>query len=151
MLDSAVVGRELERVRFPIERSKLAELARAFRDEDPTWHDPEAAREAGFSEVPVPPTVTVLAGHWREDGALSIALALGLDPRRLLHGEAAWEYLLPIRAGDELTASSRVLDVAEREGRRGGTMTLATVETEFVNQNGDVVTRRTDTLIETGG
>jgi hypothetical protein len=30
-------------------------------------------------------------------------------------------------------------------------MTLATVETEFVNQNGDVVTRRTDTLIETGG
>lgn len=92
----------------------------------------------------------MLADHWREDGALSAALALGADLERLLHGEAAWEYVRPIRAGDELTATTRVGEITTREGKRGGTMTLATIETVYVNQRGDRVARRRDTLIETG-
>src|SRR5437870_10123721 len=88
MIDSTITGTDLDTVRFPIERSKLAELARAFHDEDPVWHDVEAATAAGFEAVPVPPTVTVLADHWRRGGALGPALALGADLRRLLHGEA---------------------------------------------------------------
>jgi acyl dehydratase len=149
MTDPDIAGTELDTVRFPVERSKLAELARAFQDDDPAWFDPTAARAAGFARIPAPPTATVLADHWRSDGALTGALALGLDVARLLHGEASWEYLVPVRAGDELASTARVVDVTTREGRRGGTMTLITIETAFTNQDGAVAVIRRDTLIET--
>jgi acyl dehydratase len=149
MIDPALAGRSLDRVRFPLDRSKLAELARALHDPDPVWHDLEAATAVGFARVPLPPTATVLADHWRDGGALAPALALGADLGRLLHGEAEWEFVAPICVGDELVADARVADIEQREGRRGGTMTLATLETEFRNGAGEVVVRRRDTLIET--
>jgi hypothetical protein len=151
MIDPGIVGTALPEVRFPVERSKLAELARAWGDADPVWHDPEAARAAGFADVPTPPAVTVLADHWREGGLLAVAERLGADPARVLHGEVAWEYLAPVRCGDELIARPCVADVTTRAGKRGGTMTLLVLETEFAAPGGAVVARRRDTLIERGG
>src|SRR5438270_8024833 len=106
MIDPTLEGAELSRVRFPVDRSKLAELARAFHDEDPAWYEHDAAAADGFAATPTPPTVTVLADHWREHGALDAALALGADLERLLPGEASFEFLLPICAGHELTATT---------------------------------------------
>lgn len=148
---SSLVGRDLGQVTFPIERGKLRELARALHDEDPAWHEPEAARAAGFGGVPTPPTATVLAAHWTEGGLVGYALALGMDVRRLLHGEAAWTYERPVRLGDELTASTVVVDARRRDGKRGGTMTLLAIETTFVDQDGRLVARLRDTMIETEG
>lgn len=150
MIDTNDDGKRLGTVRFPIDRSKLMELARALGDEDPVWHDPEAARAAGFDGVPVPPTVTVLADHWRPGGALAMVEALDLDLARVLHGEAEWELLRPLRAGDELTADQRLERVTTREGKRGGTMRLLAVLTEFSDAGGEVVVRRRDTIIERG-
>lgn len=150
MIDPSIAGSDLDCVRFPIDRGKLAELARAFHEINPAWHGQDAARAAGFDRVPTPPTVTVLADHWRSAGALEHALALGADLRRLLHGEASWEYLAPVQDGDELTAQSRVLEVEARRGARGGAMTLVRIETAFTNQNGVLAVLRRDTLIETG-
>jgi acyl dehydratase len=141
---------ELESVRFPIDRSKLAELARALHDPDPMWWDEASAAAAGLDGIPVPPTATVIADHWMAEGALSHALRLGLDTSRLLHGEASWEYLHPIRSGDVLSTSARVLDRVSRRGNRGGAMTFVTLETTYVNQDEKIVARRQDTLIETG-
>lgn len=150
MIDPDLVGEELGSVRFPVQRSKLYELARALHDDDAAWHDPEAARAAGFDGVPLPPTMTVLADHWRADGALAPAIALGADLNRLLHGEASWELLEPVALGTELHATTRVVDVTTREGKRGGAMTLATIATDFATADGTVAIRRTDTLVETG-
>lgn len=150
MIDPAISGTELDAVRFPVDRSKLAELARAFGDDDPVWHDREAARAAGFDGVPVPPTMTVIADHWRAGGATAMVDALGADLNRLLHGEAAWEYLRPLRAGDELTATQRVESVTTREGKRGGQMTLVALVTEYTDDTGALVARRKDTIIERG-
>lgn len=148
MIDRNLAGRELGSVTFPVERGKLRELARALQDEDPVWSDAGAAADAGFTAIPLPPTFTVVADHWRSAGALEAALALGADLGRLLHGEAAWELLAPIRVGDELTATTRVGAITSREGRRGGTMTLASLETEYRDGAGGLVARRRDTLIE---
>jgi hydroxyacyl-ACP dehydratase HTD2-like protein with hotdog domain len=150
MIDPAVAGTVVDEVRFPVERGKLAELARAFHETDPAWHDDAAARAAGFAAPPCPPTASALLDHWRPGGALAPALAIGADLERLLHGEAEWTYYAPLASGDELTASTRVVDVATREGRRGGAMTLVTVETALTNQDGDLAVRRRDVLIETG-
>jgi acyl dehydratase len=148
MIDQSIVGKEIGRIAFPIDRSKLAELSRAFHDEDRVWYDAEAARAAGFEGIPTPPTVTVLADHWREGGVGALVETLGMEMTRVLHGEAAWEYLVPVRAGDELDARAVIRDVTTREGKRGGTMTLVKIDTEFTNQRGELAVRRTDTLIE---
>ena len=42
-------------------------------------------------------------------------------------------------------------NVTSREGKRGGTMTIVTIETDFTNQRDELVVRQTDVLIETGG
>ncbi|MGX6447441.1 FAS1-like dehydratase domain-containing protein [Patulibacter sp. S7RM1-6] len=148
MIDPEIVGADIGTVRFPLERSKLAELARAFDDRDPVWHDPGAARTAGLDGIPVPPTATVLADHWRPGGATGAIEALGADLSRLLHGEAAWELLRPLRAGDELVARQQVEGVEARKGRRGGSMTLVRLTTEYADAAGQIVARRRDTLIE---
>lgn len=150
MIDDSIKGRTLGSVSFPVDRSKLMELGRSFFDPDPLWHDSDAASAAGFDHVPTPPTVTTLLDHWRAGGALETAAAIGADLARVLHGEAAWEYLAPVRAGDTLTSSATITDVTRREGKRGGTMTLVTIQTEFTNQDGELAVRRRDTLIETG-
>ena len=150
MIDPGIVGNEIGRVRFPLDRSKLAELARAFGDDDAVWHDADAARDAGFDGIPVPPTVTVIADHWRPGGATAMVDAIGADLPRVLHGEASWEFLAPTRAGAELTATQRVDDISTREGKRGGSMTLVGLVTEYVDEHGVTVARRRDTLIEKG-
>jgi acyl dehydratase len=148
MIDASLVGRQIGQVSFPVDRSKLAELARAFGDDDPVWHDPQAAADAGFADVPTLPTLTVLVDHWRPGGVAGVVEAIGADLSRILHGEVRWHYLAPIRIGDTLTARQTVTDVTGRTGKRGGTMTLVTIETEFTNQLGELAVRRTDTLIE---
>lgn len=148
MVDSSNIGMVLGEVTFPVDTSKAAELGRAFSDPDPVWYDRDAAAAAGFDAVPTFPTVTVLIDHWRAGGVAGIVDALGLDLARVLHGEAEWEYVTPVRMGDTLTAVTTVSDVTTREGKRGGTMTLVKTTAAFTNQHGEVAVRRTDTLIE---
>ena len=148
MIDPGILGREIGEISFPVDRSKVAELARALGDDDPVWHDPQAARAAGFDGVPTLPTVTVLVDHWRRGGVEALVDAIGADLSRVLHGEAEWHYLAPVRMGDTLTARQVVSGVTKRQGKRGGTMTLVKVDTEFTNQRGELAVRRTDTLIE---
>ncbi|WP_354698968.1 hypothetical protein DSM112329_04667 [Paraconexibacter sp. AEG42_29] len=147
---AAAVGRTLGVLTFPLERSKLRELALALHDEDPVWHDADSAAADGFDGgVPVPPTATVLAAHWSDGGIIGPPLALGMDIRRLLHGESAWTFTgVPVRLGDDLTATMVVADVTERPGRTGGTMTLLKIDTAFVNQRGEAVAALRDTWVE---
>jgi acyl dehydratase len=148
MIDPNIVGTQIDEISFPIDRSKVAELARALGDHDPAWHDPQAAAAAGFDAVPTMPTVTVLVDHWRAGGVAGLVEAIGADLPRILHGEAEWHYLSPVRMGDTLSARQIVKDVTRREGKRGGAMTLIKIDTEFTNQRGELAVRRTDTLIE---
>jgi acyl-coenzyme A thioesterase PaaI-like protein len=69
--------------------------------------------------------------------------------RRVLHGEQEFEYLRPLRAGDVLTATSRIVDEYEKEGKRGGTMRFVVSETEFRDQSGEVVAYSRGTSIVT--
>jgi hypothetical protein len=142
-------AKDLGTVSFPLERAKLLELARSFKDPDPVWFDAEAAKAAGFDELPVPPTATVIADHWRDEGATFHAQAAGLDLSRVLHGEVSWEFLRPLRGNDELTATSVLAGTETRQGKRGGEMKLVRVETTYVDGAGEVAARRVDTLVET--
>jgi hydroxyacyl-ACP dehydratase HTD2-like protein with hotdog domain len=72
------------------------------------------------------------------------------DLKRTLHGEQEFEFLKPIYVGDVLTAVSRIADVYEKQGKRGGTMTFVVTETEFRNTRNEVVATARQVTIETG-
>ncbi len=149
MADESLIGKDLGTMTFPVDRSKVREFARSLGDRDPIYTDVEVARAAGFTNIPAPPTFVVSSAHWREED--NMIESLELDLRRVLHGEAGWEYFAPIVVGDELTATRRVSDVVKRDGKRGGTMTMVSIQTEYTNQRGELAVRHTDVIVETGG
>jgi len=123
-----------------VETGKIREFARAVKDPNPAWLADDGAL--------APPTFLMTLAHWVTDLGETRS-AVKLDYRRLLHGEQEFEYLGPIRAGDVLRFRSRTKDAFEKQGKRGGTMTFVVGETEFRNQQGDVVAYLRNTAIET--
>jgi acyl dehydratase len=145
---SPPVGQELDHWPLPVESSKVREFAIALLDDDPIYRDAEAARAAGFDDIPAPLTFAATSSHYRED--LPLFERLNMDLGRVLHGESSWEYLAPIKVGDQLTARRRLTDVSTRPGKRGGDMTFFTFEIEYINQAGDPVLRERQVVLETG-
>jgi acyl dehydratase len=123
-----------------VEHGKIAEFARAVKDDNPAYREGEAP--------PAPPTFLMTIAHWIGDLGQT-RRGIKLDYRRLLHGEQDFEYLRPIRAGDVLRYRSRTKDVYEKQGKRGGVMTFVIGETEFRNEAGEVVAYMRNTAIET--
>ena len=72
------------------------------------------------------------------------------DLKRVLHGEQEYEFLEPIHAGDVLTAVSRIVDIYEKPGKRGGTMNFAVTETDVHQPARRARRPRPHITIETG-
>jgi acyl dehydratase len=137
MVDRSIVGTEMGGTSMVVERGKIREFARAILDDNPVY-EAEGA--------PVPPTFTMAIAHWPvPQGGRGTRMAdLGLDLLRVLHAGQEFEYLGEIRAGDVLRTRSKISDVSEKEGRKGGTLTFISSETTFTNQRGeDVLVSRT--------
>ncbi|MGH7866004.1 MAG: FAS1-like dehydratase domain-containing protein [Candidatus Binataceae bacterium] len=147
MADKSMIGRTGKPFTMPVEWSKVREFARAIKDPNSLYFDPQLANtQAGG--IPVPVTFLQTAAFW-QDADSSPGMG-GFDIRRILHGEQEFEFYKPIYVGDILTGQARVADLLEKEGGRGGKMTLLVVETEYRNQRGDKVAVARSTLIETG-
>jgi peroxisomal enoyl-CoA hydratase 2 len=145
-IDKSLVGRTGKPFTLPIEWSKVREFARAIRDPNPVYFDPELAKkEAGG--IPIPATFLQVAAFWQDSESVPTA---NFDLRRILHGEQEFEFFKPIFVGDVLTGIGRISDVFEREGGRGGKMTFMVTEIEYKNQKGEKVAVARSTLIETG-
>jgi acyl dehydratase len=145
-VDKSAIGRTGEPVIMHVERGKIQEFARAIKDDDPLYYDEgHAAKEAGGIMPPV--TFLQTVAHW-DDGRGRPRLPF--DLKRVLHGEQEFEFLAPIHAGDVLTVVSKIVDVYEKPGKRGGSMTFAVTETEYRNAKGVLVARARAVGIETG-
>src|SRR5262245_25804328 len=146
-VDKSYVGKTGEPVTMHVERGKIREFARAIKDEDPLYFDEaQATREAGGIMAPV--TFLQTVSHWDVEGRGRPRAPL--DLKRVLHGEQEYEFLAPVRAGDVLTAVSRIVDVYDKPGKRGGSMSFAVTETEYRNPRGELVARARHITIETG-
>lgn len=148
MIDRSLIGRESPPFTVPVEFSKIHEFARAVRDDNPIYHDADAAGAAGWSAVPAPPTFIQTAAFWAPTEA-SLMRLLGFDRRYVLHGEQEYSYHRPLVAGDVLTGVQRIVDLQEKLGKRGGTMRIATLETAYTDAAGQLVLTVRSTTIET--
>ncbi|CAO5152770.1 N-terminal half of MaoC dehydratase [Frankia sp. AiPs1] len=130
---------------MPLERGKIREFAAATGSASPAYVDDPAP--------PIPPTFLRTQIFWSPaDGSgPKLPDGLELDVRRILHGQQ--EYIFfgpPPRAGEELTVTSRVESVTEKQGRRGGTMTVIVFVDDFANGEGALVAQGRQTVIQTG-
>ena len=145
------VGESVESVQeLTVEAGKVAEFAAAVRDDSPVFRDSDIASQRGFERIPAPPTFTRMSmfPRYRPAGVGRLGFDLGFDIRYELHGEQAYEYARPVFVGDTLSGRTTLTDAYEREGRQGGTMTFAVLETEYADETGELVVTERETIIE---
>jgi acyl dehydratase len=146
MADKSDIGKVGKPVTIRIEAGKIREFAKSIKDPNPLYYDENVAK-AEIGGVMPSPTFLMTLAHW-DDG--EGRPHVNMDLRRVLHGEQEFEYLKPVYAGDVLTAVTKVTDVYEKTGGRGGTMTFVVMDTEFSNQKGEKVAISRGVTIETG-
>ena len=143
MVDKAAKGRRGEPFELVVERGKVHEFARAVHAQDPEYFRAEA---------PVsPPTFLTTMFFWE-------ALVEGSNPwdqvkmsqERGMHAEQEYTFFgAPPRAGDRLRCQSRIEDIYEKQGRKGGTLTFAVMITDFHDESGRLVAQARLTGVET--
>lgn len=145
----AMIGTLSEPVIMEVGRVAIRRYADAVGDDNPLFHEVEDAKAAGYEDIICPP------GFWgwpikgrATIGGMSIvgAVLVKAGLWRILDGGVDQEFYIPIRAGDTLTAYSKIADIREREGK-AGKMIFTTVETTYLNQNGDTVAVNRATII----
>ncbi len=127
-VDETLVGRKSEPVVNEIEKGAVRRFMEALGDTDALGLDEEAARAAGYRSLRAPPTFAVTLRRNPPPG-------LVMPRAGTIHGEQHFTYGAPIVAGDRIAVSSWLEDVKVRNGSRGP-MTLVTVATEGINQDG---------------
>ena len=135
MIDRRYIGHTLEPYSVPVEAGRLRFFAKATGQADPVYSDPAAARAAGHRDLPVPPTfLFCLEMDSPNPGA--IRELLGMDYRRLLHGEQQFTYHAMAHAGDVLTFEQRIDDIYDK---KGGALEFVVRLTRVSNQHGALV------------
>jgi acyl dehydratase len=153
MADKSKLGMEFPAYTFVVEKDKIIEFAIAVsqkEDEEqinPIYYDEEAAKKAGYQGIPVTPTFATSSFFWTGGGLMATVKTLGIDLSKLLHREEEYEYFGSIYAGDVLTRKMKVIDMLKK-GTRDKTVEVTVLETELINQRGELVLKYRTKLIE---
>jgi acyl dehydratase len=135
MIDRRYIGHTLAPFCVPVEAGRLRFFAKATGQDDPIYSDPAAARAAGHRDLPVPPTF-LFCLEMEGPNPAAIRELLGLDYRRLLHGEQQFTYHAMAHAGDVLTFEQRIEDIYDK---KGGALEFVVRRTRVSNQDGQRV------------
>lgn len=135
MIDRQYIGHTLPPFEVLVEKGRLKFFAKSIGQTDPVYIDDEAARAAGHPALPVPPTFLFCLEMEAPDPA-AIRNLLGMDYRRLLHGEQGFVYERMAYAGDVLTFEQRVDDIYDK---KNGALEFVVRLTQVTNQHGQAV------------
>lgn len=141
-----------------VEAGKVEEFARALQNDNPAYRSREAARAQGFERIPAPITFLRTALFPRygpgetETGAdrFPLGFDIGFDLRYRVHGGQAYEIERPLYVGDTVSATTTLVDVSQR-ATDDGALTLLVLETEYTDQDGDLVATERKTILEAPG
>ncbi len=125
------IGKTYPSTVYAVGREKVREYAAAIGEANPLHHDLAAARAAGYADLLAPPMFAVVYCSTGFRTAL-FDPELAIDFPHLVHGAQEFRWEQPVVAGDEITTTVTVKDIAERAGLRFDT--FATVS---VNQRGE--------------
>ena len=123
-----------------VEKGAIIKFAQAIGDPNPLFNDEQASRQTRYGGLIAPPTFlrSMAPGPMRAE--------VRSPYPAVLDGGSEWEYFEPVRPGDRITVTVRLVDLYEREGSLGN-MLFAVRENRFVNQEGAMVAVARDTEI----
>jgi len=153
MADKSKLGMEFPAYTFTVEKEKIAEFAVAVSQKEnkeqinPIYYDEEAAKKAGYQGIPIPPTFPTNTFFWTGGGLMATIKTLGIDLNKLLHREEEYEYFGIIYAGDVITRKMKVVDMLKK-GKRDRIVEVTVLETELINQRGELVLKSRTRLME---
>ena len=134
------IGVESPPTTVEVEKGAIIKFAQAIGDDNPVFNDEIAARNTRYGGLIAPPTFLRSVIVERPEYPFEMPYD------RLLDGGSEWEYFEPVRAGDRITAVSRITDMSERTGRMG-LMVMTTYVITLRNQFDQVVATQTSTSI----
>jgi acyl dehydratase len=144
-LDQSFVGRSWPATApYLVGREKIREFAAAIGATDAEYHDPEAARAAGYPDVVAPPTFPVVI-TMAASRQIVADPALGLDYSRVVHGDQKFAYTRPVVAGDSLVCVNTVDEIISRGGHD-----FLTTRTEVTTEAGEPVVTVWSKLVQRG-
>lgn len=143
MVDKAAEGAEGTPFVMDIERGKIHEFARATGSENADYFTGDTP--------PSPPTFLTTQFFWEDLVAGSNPWdKVNMSQKRGMHAEQEYKFFgPPPKAGTRLHCQSRIENIYEKQGRRGGTLTFAIMVTEFRDTDGKLVAEARLTGVET--
>lgn len=143
MLDRKWIGHQLPPAVLTIERSRLQFFAKAIGETDPVYTDVEAARQAGYPDLPAPPTFLFAA---ELDAGVNDRLLedLQIPLSKLLHGEQGFTYHAPVCVGDTVTVQSTITDIYDK---KNGALEFVVKESTVTNQHQVLVAQMRTVLV----
>lgn len=143
MIDKKWIGHELPASVLPIERSRLQFFAKAIGETDPVYTDAAAARDAGYPDLPAPPTF-LFAAELDSGAGFALIRDLQIPIARLLHGEQSFTYHRAACAGDTVTVRSSVTDIYDK---KNGALEFVVKTSRATNQHGDLVAEMRSVIV----
>jgi acyl dehydratase len=144
-LDPSFVGRSWPPTPpYLVGREKIREFAAAIGATDAEYHDPEAARAAGYADVVAPPTFPVVVTMAASRQIVSDP-ALGIDYSRVVHGDQKFAYVRPVVAGDALVCVNTIEEITSRGGHD-----FLTTRTDVTTEGGEPVLTAWSKLVQRG-
>lgn len=138
-LDPALAGHETTPEHGTITAAAVRQFAAAIGDDSAIYRDEAAARAAGFTAIPAPPTfVTRFRVAFAEAG-------LDVEHVQVLHGEQEYRYTRPLYVGDALSVRHRVDSI--RQSSKGG-MAIMSFEQQCDAPSGErILTGRATVIV----
>jgi hypothetical protein len=134
-VDESVIGKDLPPITLTVDAGRLRFFAKAIGETNPVFTDLETAKAAGHRDLPVPPTY-LFGIELESPDPFAWLAGIGVDLRRVLHGEQSFTYHSTAVAGDVLTATPRIGNVYSK---KGGALELIEKASTVTRENGDLV------------
>jgi acyl dehydratase len=132
-VNTDAIGKTVPPDTYAVGREKIREYAYAVGETNPLYLDVEAARAAGYADVVAPPMFAVVYSGRAVTPAL-FDPEVGINFAKMLHAGQEFEWGPLVVAGDEITTTTEVKDISERQG-----MGFYEFETVSRNQRGETV------------
>jgi acyl dehydratase len=135
MIDKKFIGHQLPPSVLMVDRTRLQFFAKAIGETDPVYTDLTAARAAGYTDLPAPPTF-LFAAELDSGANMQLLADLDIPLSKLLHGEQSFRYRQAVCAGDTVTVQSSISDIYDK---KGGKLEFVVKNSRVTNQRGELV------------
>lgn len=143
--DVAQVGHKSPSFTYLVTEESIADYCEAVRNENPLYHDANAAKNGPFGGIIAPPTYVFKCAPLRRNEVMHAQGYASPEEKRdraTPYAKSELKFYRPIKVGDTITSTVELQDKYERRGNQ-----FITWKNEAFNQNDEKVVEYTYTII----